>query len=258
MSVIAANAVLRRVRGSALISALLLLVGCEAGPQYSVDPSTNDRGIASSDAAALTADRVVPTGQSCSPTGNHFEHRSYACAACHQCAGTVSFDAAVAGPNAAFDATSKNCSNIACHGVVSGTFTYSVWDWGIEDLVQVSVPYGGTSAGSVNWYAPPGQGCTTCHGYPPKYNGVAYAWHGGTHGLNIPNGNNCKLCHPDATGAYVYGGSPSYVGTSGGLIASCPPGTYCSAPGTITNPALHRNGVLDVSPVWTGKCFGCH
>jgi hypothetical protein len=249
---------LRAVRDLAFVSVLLLLVGCEAASQRGAVIPAAGGPVASFDAAALTADRVVPTGQSCSPTGKHFEHRSYACAACHQCAGAVCFDAAVAGPTAAFDATTKNCSNVACHGAVAGTFTYQVWDWGIEDFVQVTVPYGDAGGSAVNWYAPPGQGCNGCHGYPPKYNGVAYPWHTGTHGQNIPNGNNCKLCHPDAAGAYVYGGPPSFVSTSGGLITSCPPGTYCSAPGAITNPSLHRNGRLDVTPAWTSSCFGCH
>jgi hypothetical protein len=175
-------------------------------------------------------------------------------------AGTLCFNPAVAGATAAFDATTKNCSNVACHTVPAGTFTYQMWDWGCECMVDNTVPYGGSGsgAGTPNWYAAPGLGCNACHGYPPTYNGGAYAWHSGLHGLGISNGNTCQMCHPDATGAYVYGGPPSYVTTSGGLIASCAPGTFCSAPGAITNGSLHGNGVVDVSPSFRSACFGCH
>lgn len=210
---------------------------------------------------ALTQDSVTPPGQACVPTGKHQEHRAFDCAACHQCAGTLSFDAAVAGPSAAFDATTKNCSNVACHSVPAGTYTYLVWDYSIDEGTYVSVPYGGTaSAGTANWYAAPGTtGCTACHGYPPTYNGAAYTWHSGMHaGTTTASGNACQLCHPDARGAYVYGGPPSYVGTSGGLISSCAPGTFCAAPGTITTSA-HGNGVVDVVVAnWNNACFGCH
>jgi hypothetical protein len=208
--------------------------------------------------AGLTADHVVATGQACTPTGKHLEHGRYACATCHQCFGTVSFDPAVAGSTAAFDATTKSCSSVKCHAVAAGTFTYTQWDWGCECVVEVTVPYGDAGAGTPNWYAASGQGCNACHGFPPKYNGTAYTWHSGQHGYGIPNGNTCQLCHPDATGAYVYGGPLSYVGTSGGAITSCAPGTYCASSGAITNASLHGNGVLDVTPGWTGACFGCH
>jgi hypothetical protein len=234
------------------ISAALLVFGCnERG-------TVAGRGVSAE--APITADHVIPTGQACLPGGKHPEHGSFACATCHQCAGTVSFDANLAGSTASFDATTKNCSNVACHTVPAGTFTYYVYDWGAEETVAVTVPYGGAAGGAPvpYWYAAPGMGCAACHGYPPKYNGVAYTWHSGAHGFGIANGNTCQLCHPDASGAYVYGGPPSYAGTSGGLIASCPPGTYCSAPGTITNASLHRNGVLNVSPTFTSACFGCH
>jgi predicted CxxxxCH...CXXCH cytochrome family protein len=215
--------------------------------------------VQASSRSALTQEHVIPTGQACAPTGKHLEHRAYGCATCHQCEGSVSFDGSVAGASAAFDATAKTCSNVACHGVPAGTFTYSKWDWGIEDMVTVSIPYGGGTPPVADWYAAPGMGCGVCHGYPPKYNGAAYAWHSGRHGSSTTaNANACQLCHPDATGAYVYGGPPSRLATTGGLITSCAPGTYCSAPGVITNPSLHRNGVLDVAPRWASACNGCH
>lgn len=233
------------VRHLASALAALALVGCQ-------------QGAASAAASGLTSDHVVPTGQACTPTGKHLEHGSFACATCHQAAGAMCFDAAVAGSAATFDAVTKSCSSIACHGTAAGTFTYSAWDWGADQAVNVTVPYGGSGGAQASWYAAAGGGCTACHGYPPTYNGVAYPWHSGAHGGGIPDGNACQLCHPDATGAYVFGGPPSYASTSGGLIASCPAGAYCAAPGTITDPSLHRNGVLNVSPRWGSACIGCH
>jgi hypothetical protein len=246
----------RRWRGAVpcVVLAFLVLQGCQQGER-------GDAGATVGKASgALTQDAVVPTGGMCSPTGKHAEHGTQACATCHQCTGTLSFDASVAGANAAFDATTKTCSNVACHAVPAGTYTYNAYDWGLEEMYQVSVPYGGSEGGSgANWYAAPGAtGCSACHGYPPKYNGTAYAWHSGMHAGSIGNGNTCQLCHPDASGAYVYGGPPSYASTSGGMISTCAPYTYCSAPGTITNGSLHGNGVVDVTPQFTSSCFGCH
>lgn len=232
-------------------SAVLLLGAC--GQQS----TGGEPAAASGTSQALTQDHVTPAGQSCAPTGKHANHAAFACATCHQCAGTLSFDPALAGPTAAFDATTKNCSNVACHSVPAGTYTY--YPPGAVD--PVAVPYGGQGGGAgANWYAAAGAaGCSACHGYPPTYNGAAYAWHSGQHAANTTvNGNACQLCHPDATGAYVSGGPPSYAGTSGGQIASCPAGTYCAAPGTITNPSLHGNGVVNVTPSWTTACFNCH
>jgi hypothetical protein len=215
-------------------------------------------GVEGSGSAALTSDHVVPTGQACTPTGKHFEHRNFACTVCHQCTGTMSFDPAVAGSAATFDAVTKSCSSVSCHTVPSGTFTYTSWDYSIDAPVAVTVPYGGSAPGVANWYATGAANCTVCHGYPPTYQGTAYYWHSGQHGLGIPTGNACQLCHPDATGAYVTGGPPDYSSTSGGLVASCAPGTYCSAPGAITNGTLHANGTLNVTPAWTSSCNGCH
>lgn len=238
---------------SSIAGASLLVAGCEQQGQGGGELAT------AGTAAALTQDRVIPTGQVCAPTGKHAQHSGVACATCHQCGGTLSFNATVAGANAAFDATTKNCSNVACHAVPAGTFTYYTYDWGADQLVPTTVPYGGAvGSATANWYATGSASCNVCHGYPPKYNGTAYAWHSGLHGLGTGGGNACQLCHPDATGAYVYGGPPSYTGTSAGMITSCEPYTYCAAPGTITNPSLHGNGTVEVSARFTSVCIGCH
>jgi predicted CxxxxCH...CXXCH cytochrome family protein len=234
---------------AAVVAVAVLAFGCEQGQVGG--------GAVSAQQGAMTVDHVVTTGQVCAPTGKHANHQAFACATCHQCAGTLSFDPNIAGPSATFDPTAKTCSNVKCHGVTSGTFTYSSYDWGADAYVNVSVPYGGSSsAGPANWYATDGSGgCNACHGYPPTYNGVAYPWHSGAHGVTTPNGNTCQLCHPDVTGAYVYS---AYLSSSGGMVTSCPPGTYCSAPGTITVPTQHANGTLDVVPQWGTRCMGCH
>ncbi len=236
-----------------VVSAILALHGCGQG-----EIAPGDAPAARA-AGALTQDAVVPPGQACTPTGKHAEHGSFACTTCHQCAGTLSFNASIAGASAAFDATTKTCTSVACHSVPAGTFTYYTYNPDLMQTVPVTVAYGGSggSAGA-NWYAPPGSSCTACHGYPPSYNGTVYAWHTGMHGFGIVNGNACSLCHPDASGAYVYGGPPSYVGTSGGLISSCAQYTYCAAPGTITNASLHGNGTVDVSARFASACYGCH
>lgn len=236
-----------------VLSAILVSSGC-GQPGTAPGDATADRA-----AGALTQDAVVPTGQACTPTGKHGEHARFACATCHQCAGTLSFNPSVAGQNAAFDATTKTCSSVACHSVPAGTYTYYTYDYETEQTVANSVPYGGSEGSSgANWYAPSGMSCNACHGYPPKYNGTAYAWHTGMHGYGTNSGNACTLCHPDASGAYVYGGPPSYVGTSAGLISSCPQYTFCAAPGAITNTSLHGNGTVEVTARFTSGCIGCH
>lgn len=238
----------------ALAAATTLLPGCNE-----LDPGLAGGELGASQAAATAAD-----GNACTPTGAHPAHGEFACATCHVCPGTVSFDpagaAVVNGASPVFDDVAKTCSNVGCHAVPAGTFSYQKWDWGIEDLVTYTVPYGGTAGGgTADWYAAPGtSGCTVCHGYAPTYNGRRYAWHTGQHGINVANTNTCQACHPDARGAFVYGGPPSYVGTSGGMITSCPPGTYCTAPGVITNASLHRNGIVEVTPQWTSRCMNCH
>jgi hypothetical protein len=90
--------------------------------------------------------------------------------------------------------------------------------------VDVTVSYAGKSA-TPNWTDAP-MACNSCHDNPPR-TGV---WHSGAHG----GGNQCQLCHPDATG------TTAGVGTG------------------ITNLAMHVNGTVDVTPQWTGSCFNCH
>jgi predicted CxxxxCH...CXXCH cytochrome family protein len=125
--------------------------------------------------------------------------------------------------------SSATCSSTYCHGGYSGTFTYQTYDWGIQDYVNVTVSYSGGN-GTPAW-TDGAMTCTSCHGNPPA--GAGSEWHSGHHG-NVAQGmNECQLCHPDAS-------STDGVGT------------------TITDPTLHVNGVVDVTPQWKTTCFGCH
>jgi predicted CxxxxCH...CXXCH cytochrome family protein len=114
-----------------------------------------------------------------------------------------------------WDRTTGTCSNTYCHGNYSGTHHYDVYDFGSDTLTPMTYDYAGSNA-TPTWTA--GAACGSCHGSPPT-NSESGSWHG-FHG----GGNQCQLCHPDATGL---------------------PGSA-----TISNPALHVNGVVELAPRW--------
>lgn len=180
-------------------------------------------------------------GPICSGTSAHGKHVT-SCMTCHASPGIVRFNPA--GPAVApgqpppvFDAGTKTCSGVACHGVPAGTFTYS-FQGGDGQSVPNTVSYGGTSFVTPSWYAS-GIGCTACHGNPPA-NG--YVWHSGYH----YGGNACELCHPDAI-------------SQNGVATGLNPATNCGPGGTYGVCAnLHANASLDVWPAWDSSCFGCH
>jgi predicted CxxxxCH...CXXCH cytochrome family protein len=193
--------------------------------------------------SALTADEVCFDGDpGCLPTGAHKAHGAYACSVCHKVAGRLVFDstgpAYGAGlPRPVFDAVAKTCSNVACHTVAAGSFSY-YFPGGDGEYVLNTVTYGGgPPRPTPSWYATGAITCTACHDDPPR-NGSSggNAWHSGNHGNQAQTGpdNQCQLCHPDAT-------SP------GNGIGD-----------TITNPTLHGNGVADVQASFRQQCMGCH
>ena len=116
------------------------------------------------------------------------------------------------------------CASTYCHGTYSGTYAYQVWDFGSDSVVTKYAPYEGSKT-TPHWTDGP-LTCASCHGNPPVATGV---WHSGVHG----GGNQCELCHPDASG------TPA-TGTA------------------ITNPLLHVNGSIDVQPRWKTSCTNCH
>ena len=131
--------------------------------------------------------------------------------------------AAAGGANPVYSA--GTCSSTYCHGNYAGTYTYQVYDIGLDQLVDVNVPYQGKRV-NPSW-AGAATACDSCHGNPPNDGNV---WHSGSHG----GGNQCQLCHPDT------------VGTAAGV------GT------AITDLTKHVNGAVDVAAVFTSTCFGCH
>jgi hypothetical protein len=199
---------------------------------------------ASQKTVALVQDEVCVDGDvSCTPTGAHGKHAGFDCKVCHKVGGRLSFDKAgpaykVGWPAPTFDATTKTCKNVACHGVPNGTFSYYFPD-GTGEAALNTVTYGstGTGAETPSWNGTASTGtCTGCHPNPPK-NGSngSNVWHSGYHGNQGPTGeyNQCQFCHPDATG------------TNGAATA-------------ITNAALHADGVVQVQATFKSICFGCH
>lgn len=190
----------------------------------------------------------------------HTKHQSFMndCKACHNltnsfiASGTFFKDSSKGaffpgGPNPAFTASGSwnspktnvaaSCSNIACHNVPAGIYTYWIYDWGADDYVAVSVNYGGMSSATALWQDNAATNCNSCHRIPPY---SANVWHSGLHSNNtIIGANNCELCHPNAK---------SNIAPDGKTILS----NY------ITAPSQHANGTLDVVAKFTSKCFGCH
>ncbi|NTV48428.1 MAG: cytochrome C [Geobacteraceae bacterium] len=199
--------------------------------------------------ALIQSDVCADGDPSCTPTGAHGGpatvlpgHSAYDCKVCHKIGGRLSFDKygpaySVGKPAPAFNATTKTCSNIACHGIPSGTFSY-YFQGGDGEPVLNTVSYGGsTMVVTPSWYSTGSSACATCHGNPPV-NGSngSNVWHSGYHGNGGPTAtqNQCQFCHPDASS----------------------PGN--GAGDTITNPLLHANGIVNVQATFKSSCFGCH
>ena len=202
--------------------------------------------------ARLAQNQVIPTGTTPIPdvpgahgkpayvSGGPTKHGRYECKVCHYVGGVLMFDptglAVGAGqPLPSFDAIAKTCSNVACHGVPAGTFSYYFPGGDGEPVLNTVTVYGNSGGTTPSWYATGSVACSACHPNPPR-NGSSGSnvWHSGFHaGGPTAASNQCQFCHPDATG-------------SNGL------GT------TITNPALHGNGEYNVVARFTGSCFGCH
>jgi hypothetical protein len=199
----------------------------------------------------MPASEVLPTGTTPVPTGAHglpgyiaggpTQHGKYECRVCHYVGGVLMFDpnglaVALGKPLPSFDPNTKTCSNIACHGVPAGSFSYYFPDGTGEPALNTVTVFGNSGGSTPSWYAAGGGACGSCHANPPKYGtDGSNVWHSGYHGGQGPTGarNQCQFCHPDASG------------TNG-------QGT------TITNPSLHGNGAYDVVARFTSTCFGCH
>ncbi len=170
---------------------------------------------------------------------------AYDCDACHvkptdafspghidNSVATVTFGgiAVTGGATPFWNRDTASCSSVYCHGNYTGTYYYTVWDWGADAPIAASINYAGKNA-SPNWLDGP-MACDSCHGGPPQ-NGP---WHMG-HVL----ADGCQQCHPDAAG--------------GNYMDSSKTATY---PLRITNPPLHANGRVEVTPLFVSRCFNCH
>jgi predicted CxxxxCH...CXXCH cytochrome family protein len=133
------------------------------------------------------------------------------------------------GSTPSWSRATAGCSLTYCHGNYAGVYAYEVYDWGADVYITKYVNYTGNKATPI--WTSGAMTCGSCHGNPPAGTGT---WHSGLHGYYTTDGyNECQLCHPDA---YSVNG----VGQS------------------ITNPAQHVNGIVEVTPKWNSKCFGCH
>jgi predicted CxxxxCH...CXXCH cytochrome family protein len=182
-------------------------------------------------------------------SAGHVPHSAYTCNDCHRTVNMVVYffdltssrayiKPTLANPNPPkpvyngnmFDATKpKTCSNIACHGISAGTYSY-YFPGGDGEPELKTVTYDGSVAVTPLWNST-GAGCTACHGNPPSAN----AWHSGYHGNQGPSGayNQCQFCHPDATGSNGHGTA-------------------------ITNLSQHADRIINVQVAFKSSCFGCH
>ena len=227
--------------------------------------------------ARLAQNQVIPTGTTPIPdvpdrgghglpghvSGGPTKHGGYECKVCHYVGGVLMFDpngpaVGQGNPLPTFDATNKTCSNVACHGVPAGTFSYyfpgnetDPDGYPIPELKTVTI-YGNTGGTTPSWYATGSVACAACHGNPPR-NGTngSNAWHSGSHANNQNVGptqpNACELCHNRLNTNNTY----SAIAQSSG-VGTATVGT------AILIPGLHGNGVFDVVARFRTQCFNCH
>ncbi len=198
-------------------------------------------------------------------TGAHPKHSGFACTVCHMVGGVMCFDpagpATGTGTAPSFDTTAKTCSNVKCHGVAAGTFSYyypgdevDADGYPIPVLKTVNV-YGNPGGITPSWYST-GGGCTACHNNPPA-NGTdgSNAWHSGAHANNqnvgTINPNACELCHNDPT--KPYGTWTPIAFSSVGAD-----GMYHGYQINSAAAAQHANGTYTVYAKFVQQCFGCH
>ena len=181
---------------------------------------THLNGSALSSALACTQCHAVPPDLTAHPTG--VLDLTWGTLATGAITASISTDPSFAGFSTSAPSYADGaCSATYCHGAYSGTFTYTIA--GSDPPASTTVSYAGVSA-TPAWNG--SAACGTCHGVPPAESGV---WHSGAHG----GGNDCSLCHPDASGT-------------------------STADAAITDPSTHVDGKVDLAPHFVSSCFHCH
>ena len=234
------------------------------GAQWVPHDQTVDDYYSSTDSrkARLPESEVFPTGTLPTPTGAHglpayvaggpTRHGKYECRVCHLVGGVFAFNpngpaVAQGKPLPNFDVSTKTCSNVACHGVPAGPFSYYFPGGDGEPELNTVTVTGNDGGTTPSWYATGSVACSACHPNPPR-NGTngSNAWHSGSHANNQNVGpigpNACELCH-NRLQNNIY--SPIAQSSNGAGTA-------------ILIPALHGNGIYDVVARFRTQCFGCH
>jgi len=278
-------------------AAALLVAGCGQEGPVNAAPAPEQRGVTA--AASPTAKALAQSDfcidaedqNNCTPTGAHGSlaqnfvngHAGFECKECHYIGGRLAFkpaseeglaflpEANKAAPNydpnkrPSYDAETKTCSNIACHYVKPGVFSYyfpgnEMDEEGYPIPELKTVHYGGgtpqpTPPWNIRTVNPMFDTCSSCHGNPPA-NGSdgANTWHSGSHANNQNVGpvgpNECALCHNQLVPPSTYNSVAD---------DNCSPGSTGPCRGTaILIPGLHADGQLSVVGRFRSQCFGCH
>jgi hypothetical protein len=212
-------------------------------------------GEAPEEAAPRTLRPAAEVSEAATAADPHILHRTVALTVCGDChashggmMGTalIGFGARAVVPGLpapSFDRVAKTCSNVACHMVPAGDFTY-YFPGGDGEPVETTVGYGGVPVTTPPWNQALSGACRACHTAPPTPS--RGAWHSGFHGgSSSAQLNACSLCHPDVV-----------LTTTGELALST--ATNCGPLRNQSCAALHRDGWVDVQPRWKSSCFGCH
>ncbi len=244
---------------SVVIVAAAVVAACgQVTTSEEAQPAGGLRAVQPSRAKLVQADVCNDGDPDCTPTGAHGKHGGFDCKVCHAVGGRLSFSKTTTptayragSPGPTFDAVAKTCSNVSCHGVPAGTYSYyfpgnemDADGYPIPELKTVN--YGGTLAASTPSWNSTGAACTACHGNPPTYGSDgSNAWHSGSHANNQNVGptppNACELCH----------NIPSNVNS--------PIAQSVNGAGTvILQPSFHGNGSVNVNARFRSQCFGCH
>lgn len=254
---------------SVVIVAAIVVAACGQVTTSEEAPSAGEvRAARPKTAQLVQADVCVDGDPACTPTGAHAKHTT-TCAVCHAVAGRLSFQLGgpayganwtSSHPRPTFDATAKTCSNVACHGMQSGSFSYYFPGGDGEPALNTVNIAGSAGRPTPSWYATGAMACSACHDNPPR-NGSdgSNVWHSGSHANQGSTGaaNQCQFCHPDITGSGGVGTGYSTGNCMYDFNGTAYPVSGAPA-GSFACKDLHANGVFNVYAKFVSSCFGCH